>query len=164
MTLKEIIVEDAPPLGVRDIGHSRIAGHLRISQSRDRAQSATLPMWSRTGLCNAPFTRRESSLVSTAVVDRIAPRVAGVVYTKPWMVELILDLAGYLPERPLARLVALEPSAGDGAFLQAMVRRLIDSCRIHDTPFDRAAQAIGAFEPRPPAAKAHAEETPSLPQ
>lgn len=62
------------------------------------------------------------------------------------MVELILDLAGYLPERPLARLVALEPSAGDGAFLQAMVRRLIDSCRIHGTPFERAAHAIGAFE------------------
>jgi hypothetical protein len=24
-----------------------------------------------------------------------APREAGVVYTKPWMVELVLDLAGY---------------------------------------------------------------------
>ena len=68
------------------------------------------------------------------------------------MVELILDLAGYLPERPLARLVALEPSAGDGAFLRAMVRRLIASCRIHGTPFERAAQAIGAFEIDPEAA------------
>lgn len=90
--------------------------------------------------------------MSTAVIDRIAPRVAGVVYTKSWMVELILDLAGYLPERPLARLVALEPSAGDGAFLHAMVRRLINSCRIHGTPFERAAQAIGAFEIAPEAA------------
>jgi hypothetical protein len=38
-------------------------------------------------------------------------REAGVVYTKPWMVELVLDLAGYLPEKRLAELVALEPSA-----------------------------------------------------
>ena len=57
-----------------------------------------------------------------------APREAGVVYTKPWMVELVLDLAGYVPERRLAELVALEPSAGDGAFLSAMVRRLVESC------------------------------------
>ena len=54
-------------------------------------------------------------------------REAGVVYTKPWMVELVLDLAGYLPEKRLAELVALEPSAGDGAFLSAMVRRLVES-------------------------------------
>jgi hypothetical protein len=49
------------------------------------------------------------------------------VYTKAWMVELVLDLAGYLPERRLAELVAVEPSAGDGAFLSAMVRRLVES-------------------------------------
>jgi hypothetical protein len=54
-------------------------------------------------------------------------REAGVVYTKPWMVELVLDLAGYLPEKRLAELVVLEPSAGDGAFLSAMVRRLVES-------------------------------------
>jgi hypothetical protein len=39
-------------------------------------------------------------------------REAGVVYTKPWMVELVLELAGTLPEKRLADLVALEPSAG----------------------------------------------------
>ena len=87
------------------------------------------------------------------MIDFIAPRTAGVVYTKPWMVELILDLAGYLPERPLARLVALEPSAGDGAFLKAMVRRLVESCRRHGTPFEQATQAIGAFEIDPEAAE-----------
>lgn len=73
-------------------------------------------------------------------------REAGVVYTKPWMVELVLDLAGYLAERRLAECVALEPSAGDGAFLGAMVRRLVVSCRIHDIPFDKAAGALQAFE------------------
>ena len=39
-------------------------------------------------------------------------RESGVLYTKPWMVELVLDLAGYVLERRLAELVALEPSHG----------------------------------------------------
>jgi hypothetical protein len=45
-----------------------------------------------------------------------AAREVGVVYTKPWVVELVLDLAGYVPDRRLADLVALEPFAGDGAW------------------------------------------------
>jgi adenine-specific DNA-methyltransferase len=84
--------------------------------------------------------------VSVTSIELIPPAEAGVVYTKPWMVELILDLAGYLPERNLARTVALEPSAGDGAFLRAMVRRLVESCRKHGTPLAETANAIGAFE------------------
>ena len=80
-------------------------------------------------------------------------REAGVVYTKPWMVELVLDLAGYLPEKRLADLVALEPSAGDGAFLNAMVRRLVESCEHHGTPLAKAASALQAFEIDPEAAE-----------
>ena len=82
-----------------------------------------------------------------------APREAGVVYTRPWLVELILDLAGYLPERPLSRLVAMEPAAGDGAFLRAMVCRLVDSCELHDVPITGAMGAIAAFEIDPRAAQ-----------
>lgn len=81
-----------------------------------------------------------------------APREAGVVYTRPWMVELVLDLAGYLPEKPLAALVVLEPSAGDGAFLSAMVRRLVKSCKLHRMPLQDAAKALQAFEIDPDAA------------
>ena len=81
------------------------------------------------------------------------PREAGVVYTKPWMVDLVLDLAGYLPERRLAELVALEPSAGDGAFLSAMVRRLVESCERHGTPLAKASGALQAFEIDPDAAE-----------
>jgi hypothetical protein len=75
-----------------------------------------------------------------------APREAGVIYTKPWVVELVLDLADYVPERRLAELVALEPSAGDGAFLSAMVRRLVESCERHGIALSRAGRAIQAFE------------------
>ena len=84
--------------------------------------------------------------VNISAAETLPPCAAGVIYTKPWMVELILDLAGYLPERPLFKLVALEPSAGDGAFLQGMVRRLVESCRCHGVALTQAAGAIGAFE------------------
>ena len=61
----------------------------------------------------------------------------GAVYTKPEIVELILDLAGYLPgPRRLAELRLLEPSCGDGAFLRAILRRLIDSERSHAAALD----------------------------
>jgi adenine-specific DNA-methyltransferase len=73
-------------------------------------------------------------------------RQAGVVYTKPWLVEVILDLAGYTPDKPLATLVALEPSAGDGAFLCGMVRRLVESCKRHRTPLSEANEALRAYD------------------
>ncbi len=61
----------------------------------------------------------------------------GAIYTKPEIVELILDLAGYLPaDRRLTTLQLLEPSCGDGAFLQAVVRRLLESERIHAGTID----------------------------
>ena len=88
----------------------------------------------------------ETTLPATA-------REAGVVYTKSWMVELVLDLAGYVPERRLAELVALEPSAGDGAFLSSMVRRLVESCERHGIPLTEAGRAIQAFEIDPEAAE-----------
>jgi hypothetical protein len=78
---------------------------------------------------------------------------AGVVYTKPWLVELMLDMAGYLPEKRLAEMVALEPSAGDGAFLRAMVRRLVESCRLHGSPLEQATSALQAYEIDPLAAE-----------
>lgn len=71
---------------------------------------------------------------------------AGVIYTKPWMVALILDLAGYTPDQNLGRKVAVEPSAGDGAFLDEMVRRLVTSCNRHKTPLAETDEAIRAYE------------------
>jgi len=78
---------------------------------------------------------------------------AGVVYTKSWTVEIILDLAGYTSDRRLADLVALEPAAGDGAFLRGMVRRLVESCRSHKTPIEKAENALQAFEIDPASAE-----------
>lgn len=52
----------------------------------------------------------------------------GVVYTKRWVVELLLDLSGYCSDKNLVDALAVEPAAGDGAFLGPMIERLVKSC------------------------------------
>lgn len=51
----------------------------------------------------------------------------GAVYTKPEIVELMLDLSGYCVTQPLRERVVLEPSCGDGAFLDCILSRLCES-------------------------------------
>jgi hypothetical protein len=53
----------------------------------------------------------------------------GVVYTKRWVVDLLLDLAGYTVDKNLIETLAVEPAAGEGAFLGPMIERLVDCCR-----------------------------------
>jgi adenine-specific DNA-methyltransferase len=56
-----------------------------------------------------------------------APEKRGAVYTKPWVTELILDMVGYNASGDLATKLAVEPAAGEGAFLAPMAVRLIRS-------------------------------------
>lgn len=70
----------------------------------------------------------------------------GEVFTRRWVVELILDLAGYTSERDLASMRAVEPSCGTGAFLGPMVERLLKSCDLHERPIVDASSAIRAFD------------------
>lgn len=70
----------------------------------------------------------------------------GEVFTRRWVVELILDLAGYTADRDLAVMVAVEPSCGAGAFLGPMVERLVQSCESHGRSITEAAEAIRAFD------------------
>jgi len=84
----------------------------------------------------------------------IPPRVAsigvaepkGVVYTKRWVVELLLDLAGYTAGANLVDAVAVEPSAGEGAFLAPMIERLADSCRRLGRPISDCRHSLVAYE------------------
>ena len=82
------------------------------------------------------------------VLRRLAEAEAskGVVYTKPWVVDLILDLAGYKATEDLAELYAVEPAAGEGAFLISMVRRLLDSVESHNRPLADVRAALRAYE------------------
>ncbi len=49
----------------------------------------------------------------------------GEVFTRRWVAELILDLAGYTTDRPLGALTIVEPSVGSGAFLRPILDRLL---------------------------------------
>lgn len=70
----------------------------------------------------------------------------GEVFTRRWVVELILDLSGYTADRDLAAMLAVEPSCGAGAFLVPMVERLIDSCTAHGRPLSDVGPALRAFD------------------
>ncbi|HLK67280.1 MAG TPA: Eco57I restriction-modification methylase domain-containing protein [Bryobacteraceae bacterium] len=70
----------------------------------------------------------------------------GVVYTKRWVVELLLDLAGYTSEKDLTDALAVEPAAGDGAFLGPMIERLLNSCRRVGKPLSACRESLIAFE------------------
>ena len=72
--------------------------------------------------------------------------IKGVVYTKGWVVKLLLDLAGYRSENNLVDALAVEPSAGDGAFLGAMIERLIASCRRLGRPVSDCQDSLIAYE------------------
>ncbi len=70
----------------------------------------------------------------------------GVVYTKAWVVELVLNLAGYTEDVDLVDALAVEPAAGEGAFLALMAQRLIGSCRRQQRPLTDCRDSIIAFE------------------
>jgi hypothetical protein len=53
----------------------------------------------------------------------------GAVFTRPEVVEFILDLVGYTPDRPLIEMRLLEPSIGQGDFLLPVINRLVASWR-----------------------------------
>ena len=55
----------------------------------------------------------------------------GEVFTRRWVVDVLLDLTGYTADRDLGALRLLEPSCGSGAFLGPAVQRLIASAAAH---------------------------------
>jgi len=77
---------------------------------------------------------------------RSSGEVHGVVLTKPHVVELILDLAGYCHDRDLARMRLLEPACGHGAFLVPAVERLMKAAKAARTKPGKLADCIHAFD------------------
>jgi adenine-specific DNA-methyltransferase len=76
----------------------------------------------------------------------------GAVYTKSWVVNLLLDLAGYCCSANLVDTLAVEPAAGDGAFLGSMIERLIASCQRLGRPLSMCRDSLIAFELDSPSA------------
>lgn len=70
----------------------------------------------------------------------------GAVYTRSWVAELILDLSRYDPSRNLVDALCVEPSCGNGEFLEPMIRRLSESCRRQGRALRDCSGSIRAFE------------------
>lgn len=87
------------------------------------ARQASLP-----GMC--PVTEAVAELAAAGIEHR------GAIYTKREVVEFILDLAGYEAGRPLYQYRLLEPSFGDGDFLEIVIERLLESWRRAGAPGD----------------------------
>lgn len=70
----------------------------------------------------------------------------GEVFTRRWVVDVLLDLTGYTADRDLATLRLVEPSCGSGAFLGPAVERLIASAVTHGRDLETLGESISAFE------------------
>lgn len=77
----------------------------------------------------------------------------GAVFTRRWIVELVLDLAGYTSDVDLAARVAIEPACGHGAFITVMVERLVESCRTSDRDLESTADALIGMDIDPSAVR-----------
>lgn len=89
----------------------------------------------------------QQSFLMPELAPQLASReVKGVVYTKRWVVDLLLDLADYTSSRNLVDAVAVEPAAGDGAFLGRMIERLAESCDRLGRPISDCRDSLIAYE------------------
>jgi len=79
---------------------------------------------------------------ANAAVEAVDAPSYGEVFTRGWVVELILDLCGYTPDRDLAALRVVEPACGSGAFLVPIVERLVGSARAHGRDLSSLRQAV----------------------
>jgi len=87
--------------------------------------------------------------LAAAASEELGVDQYGAVFTRRWVVELILDLVGYTADRDLASMLAIEPACGTGAFLGPMVERLAESCEKHARPITDAVDAIYAGDLQP---------------
>lgn len=72
----------------------------------------------------------------------------GEVFTKGWVVDLILDLCDYRPDLDLTKLRVVEPSVGSGAFLGTILRRLLAAKAKHaeDAPWSTLRDCIRGWD------------------
>ena len=102
---------------------------------------------------NSRTVQQAGHIRQLALIPEIFPDLApdidgehGEIFTRKWVVELILDLVDYTVERDLAELIAVEPACGTGAFLGPLVERLSASCRHHGRPISDARNALRAYD------------------
>ena len=70
----------------------------------------------------------------------------GEVFTRRWVVDLILDAVGYRSNLDLGSQTIVEPSCGCGAFMVPIVERLTESCVQRGKSLGECEQAIRGFD------------------
>ncbi|MYW97357.1 N-6 DNA methylase [Amycolatopsis rubida] len=73
----------------------------------------------------------------------------GEIFTRRWVVDVLLDLAGYTVDRDLGSLHLIEPSCGSGAFLGPAVERLISSAQARGRDLALLGDAVRAYDLQP---------------
>lgn len=89
-------------------------------------------------------TNGDPAKISSPATD--PPTELGAIFTKRWVAELVLDLAGYIESEPLYEGVVVEPSCGHGAFLEVVVERLLSSCRRDGVDLESTRATIVALD------------------
>lgn len=85
--------------------------------------------------------------VSLTAVDDV--QNYGEVFTRHWVVDVLLDLTGYTIDRDLTALRLVEPSCGSGAFLGPVVERLVASAVAHGRDLATLGECVCAFDLQP---------------
>lgn len=84
--------------------------------------------------------------VTLAELTRDPGSEYGEVFTRRWIVELILDLVGYTADEDLGGRRVVEPSCGTGAFLVPVVDRLVASALTHGRELSSLHDAVRAYD------------------
>lgn len=93
------------------------------------------------------YTAHQTAFDQIITTDPLPPVIShGSVYTKRWVIDLMLDQAGVVPEADLAAWTMIEPASGDGAFVSALAERLVASCLLHGHDIGSCADTIIAYE------------------
>ncbi|MEU5994540.1 hypothetical protein ABZ806_36670 [Spirillospora sp. NPDC047418] len=97
------------------------------------------------------LTEPGGSLADMASNAGAAPVQYGEVFTRRWIVELILDLCGYSAATDLTTKRLVEPAIGSGAFLMPVLDRLLEAREKYSPggPWDELLPAILAMDVQP---------------
>jgi adenine-specific DNA-methyltransferase len=85
-------------------------------------------------------------VTSVTLVDPDLVQNHGEVFTRRWVVEVLLNLSGYTTDRDLASVHLVEPSCGSGAFLGPAVERLLASRAARGRDFKALNDSIRAYD------------------
>ncbi len=70
----------------------------------------------------------------------------GEVFTRSWVVNLILDLVGYAPENDITTKTLVEPACGSGAFLGPIIDRLVECAQMQGSDISSLEDCVAAYD------------------